>query len=319
MRSSRIRPNQMAVLRAMLLGHRAFVDSETVTAFQKTAAYHVLVVAGLHVGALAVFFFWLGRRLRLSVSAASLVTFLALAAYVGMVQDRPPLLRAALMSGGFFLFMVARDSAPRRGRAEPRAPRSPRRPAQRDSNFRVGQAWVGRDEETAAFERWFNEARDRVSRLFTNQRVANLNWGGIAGSVLGPADETAVAEASNDDSVTLRLKDDRVGFLLPGDIQKKVEQRLVAEHAELEADFLKVPHQGSKTSSTPDFLAAVAPKVAVVSAGEANPFGHPAPSTIERYSQAGVKLLRTETDGAVTATADGHTLTVTTFAESLPN
>ena len=89
-------PDQMAVLRAMLLGDRAFVDSETVTAFQKTAAYHVLVVAGLHVGALAVFFFWLGRKLRLSVSAAILVTFFALAAYVGMVQDRPPLLRAAL-------------------------------------------------------------------------------------------------------------------------------------------------------------------------------------------------------------------------------
>jgi predicted membrane metal-binding protein len=50
-------PDREAVLRAMLLGDRSFVDSETVTAFQKTAVYHVLVVAGLHVGALAVFFF----------------------------------------------------------------------------------------------------------------------------------------------------------------------------------------------------------------------------------------------------------------------
>jgi competence protein ComEC len=98
-------PDRQAVLRAMLLGDRTFVDSETVTAFQKTAAYHVLVVAGLHVGALAVFFFWLGRKLRLSVGAASLVTFLALAAYVGMVQDRPPILRAALMVA---LYLCAR-------------------------------------------------------------------------------------------------------------------------------------------------------------------------------------------------------------------
>ncbi len=94
-----------AVLRAMLLGDRSFVDSETVTAFQKTAVYHVLVVAGLHVGALAVFFFWLGRKLRFSVAASSLVTFLALAAYVGMVQDRPPILRAALMVA---LYLCAR-------------------------------------------------------------------------------------------------------------------------------------------------------------------------------------------------------------------
>ena len=89
----------------MLLADRSLVDSETVTAFQKTAVYHVLVVAGLHVGALAVFFFWLGRKFRFSVGAASLVTLLALAAYVGMVQDRPPILRAALMVA---LYLCAR-------------------------------------------------------------------------------------------------------------------------------------------------------------------------------------------------------------------
>jgi len=97
--------DSQAVLRAMLLGDRTFVDSETVTAFQKTAVYHVLVVAGLHVGALAVFFFWLGRKLRFSIGASSLITFLALAAYVGMVQDRPPILRAALMVA---LYLCAR-------------------------------------------------------------------------------------------------------------------------------------------------------------------------------------------------------------------
>src|SRR4029077_16567208 len=90
-------PDRQAVLRVMLLGDRPLVDSETVTAFKKTAAYHVLVVAGLHVGALAVFFFWFGRKLRFPVTAASLITFVSLSAYVGMVQGRPPILRAALM------------------------------------------------------------------------------------------------------------------------------------------------------------------------------------------------------------------------------
>ena len=84
-------PQRAAVLRAMLLGDRSFVDSRFVTAFQKTAAYHVLVVAGLHVGALVVFFFWLCRRLRFSIVATSLLTLMALAAYVGVVQDRPPI------------------------------------------------------------------------------------------------------------------------------------------------------------------------------------------------------------------------------------
>ena len=98
-------PERGAVARAMLLGDRSFVDSSVVLAFQKTAAYHVLVVAGLHVGALVVFLWWVGKRLRFSMLAISAITLLALAAYVGIVQDRPPILRAALMAA---LYLCAR-------------------------------------------------------------------------------------------------------------------------------------------------------------------------------------------------------------------
>jgi ComEC/Rec2-related protein len=98
-------PQRLAVLRPMLLGDRTFVDSDVAMAFQKTGAYHVLVVAGLHVGALAVFIFWLGRRLRFSVGTVNLLTILTLMVYVGMVQDRPPILRASLMVA---LYLCAR-------------------------------------------------------------------------------------------------------------------------------------------------------------------------------------------------------------------
>jgi competence protein ComEC len=182
-------------------------------------------------------------------------------------------------------------------------------------NFHVGELWIGRDEETVAFESLLEEARARGIRIVHETSSGKFDWAGVSGSVLWPADPTPVNEASNDDSLVLRLEDGGVRFLLPGDIQKKVEQRLVAEDADLSADFLKVPHHGSKTSSTPDFIAAVAPKVAVVSDGEANPFGHPAPGTVERYAQAGVRLLRTDRDGAVTAITDGHTMKLTTYAE----
>ena len=74
-------------------------------AFQKTAAYHVLVIAGLHVGALVVFLLWLGRRMRSHASVVSVAVLLALLAYVGIVQDRPPILRAALMAA---LYLLAR-------------------------------------------------------------------------------------------------------------------------------------------------------------------------------------------------------------------
>jgi competence protein ComEC len=86
------------VLRAMLLGDRSFVDRTDAADFQKTGVFHVLVVAGLHVGALAFALYWLGRRLRLSPVWTALLTLLLLSAYVAVVEQRPPVLRAAMMA-----------------------------------------------------------------------------------------------------------------------------------------------------------------------------------------------------------------------------
>jgi len=92
-------PDVAGILRAMLLGDRAFIDWTESLDFQKTGVFHVLVVAGLHVGALAFFLFWLTRRLRFPRSLATLVILLALFAYIAIVEQRPPVLRAGLMTG----------------------------------------------------------------------------------------------------------------------------------------------------------------------------------------------------------------------------
>ena len=92
------RSDEAALARAMLLGDRSFVDHERVIDFQKTGVYHVLVLAGLHVGALAAFFLWLGRRLRLGLFSRILLTLLVLVAYASVVEDRPPIARAVIMA-----------------------------------------------------------------------------------------------------------------------------------------------------------------------------------------------------------------------------
>ena len=91
----------------MLLGDRSFVERDEATDFQKTGAFHVLVVAGLHVGAFALGLFWIGRTLRLPRVWAAGLTLLMLLAYVSVVEQRAPVLRAGLMAaivviGGFF-------------------------------------------------------------------------------------------------------------------------------------------------------------------------------------------------------------------------
>lgn len=92
-----------AVARAMLLGDRSFLDSEQVEPFQDTGVYHVLVLAGLHVGILAALLVWAGRALRLPVAVTTFLTMVVLAFYVAIVQDRPPILRAALMATIYLL------------------------------------------------------------------------------------------------------------------------------------------------------------------------------------------------------------------------
>jgi competence protein ComEC len=186
------------------------------------------------------------------------------------------------------------------------------------ANFRVGELWIGRDEETPAFENLLAEARARGVAIVHQTQGAQFDWDGAKGDVLWPPVEPSVTEASNDDSLVMRISDGSERFLLPGDAQQKVEDLLVAQHAPLDATFLKVPHHGSKTSSTEGFVAAVAPQVAVVSVGEGNPFGHPVESVVERYARAGVRFLRTDRDGAVTALTDGQNLSVHAFTESRP-
>jgi competence protein ComEC len=101
------KPETAAVLRAMLLGDRSFVDRAEAADFQKTGVFHVLVVAGLHVGALAFSLYWIGRKLRLSRLWTMFLMLTLLASYVAVVEQRAPVLRAALMAaivalGGLF-------------------------------------------------------------------------------------------------------------------------------------------------------------------------------------------------------------------------
>jgi competence protein ComEC len=186
------------------------------------------------------------------------------------------------------------------------------------ANFKAGELWIGRHDETPAFLVLLAEARARGVQVVQAIQGRAFDWDGVRGDVLWPADVSEVDKAANDNSLVMRIQDGEESFLLPGDIEKKVENELVDEHAPLAANFLKVPHHGSKTSSTDAFVGAVRPSVAVVSVGEGNQFGHPVDSVVERYAQAGVRFWRTDRDGAMTTVTDGHELVVRTFVEEHP-
>ncbi len=104
--------------------------------------------------------------------------------------------------------------------------------------------------------------------------------------------------ARNNDSLVMRLDWQRASVLLEGDAEAPSEQAMV-EHGRLApVTLLKVGHHGSKTSTTPEFLAAVAPREAVISVGQHNTFGHPRSEVLERLEAAHVRTFRTDRAGA---------------------
>lgn len=111
---------------------------------------------------------------------------------------------------------------------------------------------------------------------------------------------------SNAASIVAQLRFGDVEFMLTGDAPTGIENYLVSRYGDaLESDVLKLGHHGSRTSSGEDFLAAVRPQYAVVSAGLDNSYGHPHSEVLERVAVVGSTILSTAEDGAVTFKTDG--------------
>ena len=97
--------------------------------------------------------------------------------------------------------------------------------------------------------------------------------------------------ATNHGSLVLRVDWGRVALLLTGDAEAAAEREVLASGMPVAASVLKVGHHGSRHASSAPFLAAVAPQIAVVSAGARNPFGHPSPAVLARLAELGFHLI----------------------------
>lgn len=184
-------------------------------------------------------------------------------------------------------------------------------------NFRIGSLWIGREVDDARLRSLEDLARRKGVPVVHQMRGSGGDWDGVQERVLWPdiATENVAPSAQNNDSLVLRLQYGHIALLLPGDIERQAESQILAESdgSSLEADFLKIAHHGSRNSTLPDFLARVRPRFAVISVGEQNPYGHPSPELLERLRTTGVRVLRTDRDGAVSTLADGRQLTINCF------
>ncbi|TQM80546.1 competence protein ComEC [Saccharothrix saharensis] len=173
----------------------------------------------------------------------------------------------------------------------------------------VGAVAVGPSRQPEwAWEEVTEQARAagvRVVELGAGQR---LSWPGLQLDVLGPRVDPVggTNTAVNDASLVLRASTAAGRVLLTGDIELAGQADLLGGHVDLRADVLKVPHHGSRYSS-PAFLAAVRPRIALVSVGAGNRYGHPSGVLVDALTSRGALVLRTDRDGdtAVLAGPDG--------------
>src|SRR5581483_8257007 len=162
------------------------------------------------------------------------------------------------------------------------------------------------------------DAARLIAMVRAGVRLRKIDGAAFGGSVGGVsihafAENPPGRAKRNNSSLVLRLAFGRTAFLFTGDIEAPAERALLAEGVSLEATVLKVPHHGSKSSSTPEFVEAVHPAVAVISDGYMNRFHFPAPAVVERYRSAGATVLRTDLDGAIITRATRQEVEVREF------
>lgn len=180
-------------------------------------------------------------------------------------------------------------------------------------NFRVGELWVGHDVASAGYLNLIELARRRGVRIVHLKEGGRFPFGGAEIEVLWPDSDASVPQPQNDDSLVLRASYGSDAVLLAGDIEHAVESQLTESDRSFAADFLKVAHHGSKTSSTPEFLSRVQPSFAAISVGENNAFGHPSETTLEHLQEAHAQVLRTDIDGAITYRTNGRKAQISAY------
>jgi len=182
-------------------------------------------------------------------------------------------------------------------------------------NFKVGEVWNNgeKGEGDPLAEGLLKAAGGRLQAMGRGKTPLLIS--GVQVEFLHPPLERMEGQDlwGNNASVVLRLTYGDVSFLFCGDIEVPAEEEIRRTGSNLRSTVIKVPHHGSRTSSTPEFIESARPQFAVftVRAGGRNRLPHP--SVLQRYEERGVKPLLSDRDGAITFTTDGQELRVRTF------
>jgi len=171
------------------------------------------------------------------------------------------------------------------------------------------------DYDSLIYDQWLSLIKEKNVKYTSAQAGQQIDLGdGVVIKVLNPRIPRLTATGSDMDNngVVLHISMDDISFLLTADIMWEAEFELITQRADLASTVLKAAHCGSDTSTTPEFLAVVDPQIAVISAGEGNPYGHPSDEVMDRLKQklGSESIYRTDEQGAIEFITNGEKLWV---------
>jgi competence protein ComEC len=174
------------------------------------------------------------------------------------------------------------------------------------ANFQPRELWLGAMPETQAVTTLLRQAQTQGVMLRTPKEGDVLQFGKVSVRALSPPRQWIASKPQNDDSLILHFVYQGSALLMEGDAEKSSERRIVAWRPR--SDLWKIAHNGSKSSTSPELLSVVRPRLAVISVGARNTFGHPRPEVLQRLAQSGTSVYRTDVNGAVTFYLDGNSV-----------
>jgi competence protein ComEC len=181
-------------------------------------------------------------------------------------------------------------------------------------NIVLPYAYKNKEEEDILLK----ELIDRANRK--NINIVYLNENNIirdkyvSFETIYPLRDTTSFHNNNAYSLVLNLKYKAYNEIFTGDIEKQEEEKINNKYTDyLNSDIIKVPHHGSNSSSTKEFIEYVMPRLAVISSGRNNRFGHPHKEVLERYLDYDIPVFNTSIDGAITINTDGYNMGISTY------
>ena len=161
------------------------------------------------------------------------------------------------------------------------------------------------------FEKMLDAVEAEACEIVEGKAGVSFAMGDMLVELLAPVSDEQ--DDLNNASVVAKLTYGNVSFLFTGDAETDSEKEMLArDAAALDVDILKVGHHGSNTSSSEKFLTAVSPKVAVISAGLYNEYGHPHSEVVNRLESMNAALYRTDKNGSIVVHTDGNTYEIQT-------